>query len=41
MRPAVYWVSIWKIKSVLYARPYQEARERRQARQFIIKLTGV
>jgi hypothetical protein len=40
MKPAIYWVSIWKIKSILYARPYQAARERRRARQFIINLRG-
>lgn len=41
MRPAVYWVSIWKIKAVLYAKTYQAAREKRLARQFLIKLMGV
>lgn len=40
MKPAAYWVSIWKIKSILYARPYQAARERRLARQFIVNLGG-
>jgi len=41
MKPAIYWVSIWKIKATLYAKPYQVAKEKRLARQFIINLRGL
>jgi hypothetical protein len=41
MKPAVYWVSIWKISATLYAKPYQAAREKRLARQFIVNLRGL
>jgi len=40
MKPAAYWVSIWKINAILYAKPYQVAKERRLARQFIVNLKG-
>jgi hypothetical protein len=41
MKPATYWVSIWKIKAVLYAKTYQAARDKRLARQFIVNLGGL